>query len=366
MDTIYAPISFNYHFTAASGLASKAAREAWRVKMCSAYLPQFLTCKINDGDDCSWASFDNQFSTTERVCHKHTTHSIAMASSALCTACRQALRQEVGQLRRAQAPYQTRTKCSKILNPSRSFTTRHSLSAAQTSTKQKAPAPRPHSGTPNPSKIAPQIPQKAEQSSPAAEIPPQTPPKEGSATAAFLENPTRTIAKELRKRATNTTETYVAYGVCEKLVRECARQADYTIPQARDKNAEIPKTKDGEDLGVGTGWWYESKHTSLLRWLSNTSRLYCMCTNPSPNSPQPRPNLHSLVPNNLPAHVSPQLPSPVLPPHPRPHLATASPRPLLLHSRRSHGPHAQHRRQLHPPKISQRPLSTMARAISGI
>ena len=186
-----------------------------------------------------------------------------MASSALCTACRQALRQEVGQLRRAQAPYQARAKYPKILNPSRPFTTRHSLSAAQVNTKQKAPVPRPHSATTKTSKFVPQIPQKAEQSSPAAEIPPQSPPKDSSATAAFLENPTRTIAKELRKRATNTTETYVAYGVCEKLVRECARQADYTIPQARDKNAEIPKTKDGEDLGVGTGWWYESKQTLL-------------------------------------------------------------------------------------------------------
>lgn len=54
------------------------------------------------------------------------------------------------------------------------------------------------------------------------------------------------------------TETYVAYGACERLVKECARQADYTIPQAREKDVEIPKTKDGEDLGVGTGWWFES------------------------------------------------------------------------------------------------------------
>ena len=196
-----------------------------------------------------------------------------MASSALCTACRQALRQEVGQLRRAQPPYQARANYPKILNQSRPFTTKHSFSAAQVNTKQKAPAPRPHSEIPRPSKFAPQTSQKAEQSAPAAELPPQNLPKEGSATAAFLENPTRTIAKELRKRATNTTETYVAYGVCEKLVRECARQADYTIPQARDKNTEIPKTTDGEDLGVGTGWWYESKQTLLHpRRLSSPSK----------------------------------------------------------------------------------------------
>ena len=244
-----------------------------------------------------------------------------MASSILCTACRQALRQEVGQLRRAQAPYQARAKYPKTINPSRPFTTRHSLSAAQANTKQKEPAPRPHLAVPNPSRIAPRTHQKNEQSSPAAKIPPQSPPKEGSATAAFLESPTRSIAKELRKRATNTTETYVAYGVCEKLVRECARQADYTIPQARDKNAEVPKTKDDEDLGVGTGWWYESKHTSPLCWLSYSKNRFI---NPS-NSPRPHPNLCNLVPNNLPSHVPPQLPSPLLPTRPCPNLAATSP-----------------------------------------
>lgn len=33
-------------------------------------------------------------------------------------------------------------------------------------------------------------------------------------------------------------------------------QADYSIPQAQDDNAEIPKTEEGEDLGVGEGWWH--------------------------------------------------------------------------------------------------------------
>jgi len=69
----------------------------------------------------------------------------------------------------------------------------------------------------------------------------------------------QSIATEVRKRASSVTETYIAYGVSEKLVKECARQADYTIPQAREKGVEIPKTKDGEDLGIGTGYWYDSK-----------------------------------------------------------------------------------------------------------
>ena len=55
------------------------------------------------------------------------------------------------------------------------------------------------------------------------------------------------------------TETYVAYGACEILVKECARQADYEVPQRNLKDVPIPRTDDGQDLGVGKGWWYESQ-----------------------------------------------------------------------------------------------------------
>ncbi|MCJ1319948.1 hypothetical protein MMC15_005284 [Xylographa vitiligo] len=71
------------------------------------------------------------------------------------------------------------------------------------------------------------------------------------------QSPSRKLAQEFRKRAPEITETYVAYGVSEALVKECAKQADYSIPQAKEKGMEVPKTQDGEDLGVGTGWWYE-------------------------------------------------------------------------------------------------------------
>ncbi|MCJ1286990.1 hypothetical protein MMC26_006337 [Xylographa opegraphella] len=71
------------------------------------------------------------------------------------------------------------------------------------------------------------------------------------------QSPSRKLAQEFRKRAPETTETYVAYGVSEALVKECAKQADYSIPQAKEKGVEIPKSQNGEDLGVGIGWWYE-------------------------------------------------------------------------------------------------------------
>ena len=79
-------------------------------------------------------------------------------------------------------------------------------------------------------------------------------------------SPTQKLAQKVRQHATGVTETYVAYGISERLVKECAQQADYTMPQAYEKGVEIPKTKDGEDLGIGTGWWYESMphdHSSI-------------------------------------------------------------------------------------------------------
>ena len=60
------------------------------------------------------------------------------------------------------------------------------------------------------------------------------------------------------------TETYAAYSATDKLLKECARPADYNIPQAGKKGLEIPKTKEGEDLGVGKGWWYEGRHLVFL------------------------------------------------------------------------------------------------------
>ena len=67
------------------------------------------------------------------------------------------------------------------------------------------------------------------------------------------------LASAIRRHAAGTTETYVAYGSTESLLNECAAQASYTLPNAADKSATIPKTPDGQDLGTGKGWWYEGK-----------------------------------------------------------------------------------------------------------
>ncbi|KAI9742656.1 MAG: Protein cbp3, mitochondrial [Claussenomyces sp. TS43310] len=80
-------------------------------------------------------------------------------------------------------------------------------------------------------------------------------PEDGAAS----NRPGVKAATQLRNVAGRATETYTAYGVTENFVKECSKQADYSIPQAADGNAEVPKTVDGEDLGVGSGWW----HTEL-------------------------------------------------------------------------------------------------------
>ena len=53
-------------------------------------------------------------------------------------------------------------------------------------------------------------------------------------------------------------------------------QADYSIPQRKEKNGVVPKGADGEDLGVGKGWWYEGNYCtnpiSLLFYLPPTPR----------------------------------------------------------------------------------------------
>lgn len=58
----------------------------------------------------------------------------------------------------------------------------------------------------------------------------------------------------------NFTGTDVAYGATEALFKECAKQADYIVPQVFERGVETPKNAHGEDIGEGTGWWYESEY----------------------------------------------------------------------------------------------------------
>lgn len=163
----------------------------------------------------------------------------AMAPSSVCTACRKVIGQRFRQHLRTKASRPSNPAILKTSAYSRSISTTRYLLANQTDSKPFA------SKTSSPTSTD-------------ASQPPRPVLPEDTTPPASLD-PVYGLAKGLRERATSFTETYVAYGVCEKLVQECARQADYTIPQAHEKGVEIPKTKDGEDLGVGTGWWFESE-----------------------------------------------------------------------------------------------------------
>lgn len=72
------------------------------------------------------------------------------------------------------------------------------------------------------------------------------------------------ILKSLASRQGGAAETYVSYGFTQKLYEACSSQADYEIPQLAQKGVEVPKTADGEELGVGEGWWYKGKLVAIL------------------------------------------------------------------------------------------------------
>ncbi|KAF1961928.1 hypothetical protein CC80DRAFT_488311 [Byssothecium circinans] len=80
------------------------------------------------------------------------------------------------------------------------------------------------------------------------------------------------LAAKLREKAPLATETYVAYGATQELIKECVRPGDYTIPQSQEKGAEIPRDETGAHLGVGTGWWYETLglQPTFINWAQIT------------------------------------------------------------------------------------------------
>ncbi|KAG0156552.1 Ubiquinol-cytochrome c chaperone/UPF0174 [Penicillium digitatum] len=90
-------------------------------------------------------------------------------------------------------------------------------------------------------------------------------------TRSYSQSKVSDLAKNFSRRPGNAAETYVAYGMTQKLFEACSSQADYKIPQASQKGAEVPKTEAGEDLGVGEGWWY--KELGLLPTFSTWSQV---------------------------------------------------------------------------------------------
>jgi cytochrome b pre-mRNA-processing protein 3 len=56
----------------------------------------------------------------------------------------------------------------------------------------------------------------------------------------------------------NKFTTYTTYGIAEVLYKECASRANYKI-EPREDDSEVPKTEDGEELGIGDSWWHTGK-----------------------------------------------------------------------------------------------------------
>ena len=186
-----------------------------------------------------------------------------MALQSICMACRQTLRQHSHRVPPIRVVCNTR-----VVPPdaSRLISTHHRLSAVQANPQSSVTQATPPPQSPKKSEIpGPISPRDLHPSSRPPPYAPPSPEELHPSNSPAPSDPIETLAKRLRKKAPSVTETYVAYGACEKLVQECARQADYTIPQAREKNIDIPKSKDGEDLGVGTGWWFESTLSRIPR-----------------------------------------------------------------------------------------------------
>ena len=96
--------------------------------------------------------------------------------------------------------------------------------------------------------------------------------KDGSQATGKASPIARMVETIKEKTPAGFRENYVAYGVCELLVKECARVAEYKVPQAANLDEEIPKTEKNEDIGIGTGWWYDGKLcavASVSKWRSN-------------------------------------------------------------------------------------------------
>ena len=113
-------------------------------------------------------------------------------------------------------------------------------------------------------------------------------------------------AKSTPKRIPEDSSEYkdstFAIAQTEILFKACATRADYYVPQAFAKGKDTPKTADGQEIGEGTGWWYESRFMERDRTVQLT-----------PNRPWPYTYFHDLDTNHihssLPSHSSTSLSS---------------------------------------------------------
>lgn len=59
--------------------------------------------------------------------------------------------------------------------------------------------------------------------------------------------------KLLASVAGNQSSSYIAYGATQRIYKDCAKQADYTITPEDRKAGRVKETADGEEIGTGNG-----------------------------------------------------------------------------------------------------------------
>ncbi|EAA26564.1 hypothetical protein GE21DRAFT_4331 [Neurospora crassa] len=93
--------------------------------------------------------------------------------------------------------------------------------------------------------------------------------------------------KLLASVAGNQSSSYIAYGATQRIYKDCAKQADYTITPEDRKAGRVKETADGEEIGVGNGSiWHEKfgllptfstwAHVTMLHLWLVVVRLRCL------------------------------------------------------------------------------------------
>ncbi|KAI1878186.1 uncharacterized protein JN550_000368 [Neoarthrinium moseri] len=69
------------------------------------------------------------------------------------------------------------------------------------------------------------------------------------------------IPEPLRKLGgllvSSTSQPYQVHAATETIYKTCAREANYTISETDKRNGTVPKTEEGEEIGVGNTTWHK-------------------------------------------------------------------------------------------------------------
>ena len=88
--------------------------------------------------------------------------------------------------------------------------------------------------------------------------------------------------KLLASVAGNQSSSYIAYGATQRIYKDCAKQADYTITPEDRKAGKVKETEDGEEIGVGNGSiWHEGTYSSLEPIYGPRTNMTCSIIQPS-------------------------------------------------------------------------------------